>query len=111
MRFARGQKRILVMAAMLFGVACSRPPAPVETKSTAEIKRYELRGEVKRLEPDNIAVIQHEKIGDWMGAMTMQFPVKDAAEFAKLRPQERIKATVFVQDLQFWVGEIQEDAK
>src|SRR5262249_22838047 len=107
----RGVRVAAAALVIAMAIACSRPPAPLETKYTADVKRYELRGEVKRLDPDNIAVIQHEKIGDWMGAMTMQFPVKDPAEFAKLRPGERIKATVFVQDLQFWVGEIQVDNK
>src|SRR5215813_11231649 len=107
----RGGRVTAAALAFAVGAACSRTAAPVETKSTAEIKRYELRGEVKRLEADHIAVIQHEKIGDWMGAMTMQFPVKDPGEFAKLRPGQRIQGTVFVQDLQFWLGEIHEEPK
>ena len=36
--------------------------------------------------------------------MTMEFPVKDQAEFDKLRAGEKINATVFVQGNSYWVG-------
>ena len=75
------------------------------------MRRYELHGEVLRLDaPARIAAIKHEKIGDWMEAMTMEFPVKEPQEFDKLRAGEKINATVFVQGTSFWVGEIQEVA-
>ena len=75
------------------------------------LRRYALHGEVLRLDTQGkIAAIKHEKIGDWMEAMTMEFPVKDQSEFDKLRPGEKINATVFVEGNRYWVGEIQEDA-
>jgi Cu/Ag efflux protein CusF len=74
------------------------------------LHRYALHGEVLRLDTkDKIAAIKHEKLGDWMEAMTMEFPVKDQAEFNKLREGEKINATVFVQGNSIWVAEIQED--
>jgi Cu/Ag efflux protein CusF len=106
--------RWLVVSFCLLTVGCSQPAPELKTevKSAAEVKRYELQGEIKELDTENkIAKIQHEKIGDWMEAMTMEFPVKDPADFAKLRTGQKIKATVFVQDLHFWVGEVQEDPK
>jgi Cu/Ag efflux protein CusF len=44
-----------------------------------------------------------------MEAMTMEFPVKDPADFAKLRRGLRIHASVFVQesDLAYWIANIQ----
>jgi Cu/Ag efflux protein CusF len=42
-----------------------------------------------------------------MEAMTMEFPVRDQAEFAKLAPGKRIRATVHVQELDYWISEIQ----
>ena len=75
------------------------------------VKQYALHGEVLRLDAQGkIAAIKHEAIGDWMGAMTMEFPVKDQPEFDKLREREKINATVFVQGNSYWVGEIQEAA-
>jgi len=90
----------LVLLAVLCG-SCSRP----------QPRRYALHGEILRLDAQGkIATIKHEKIGDWMGAMTMEFPIKDPQEFSDLREGEHINGTVFVEDLNYWVGEIKEDA-
>ncbi len=60
-----------------------------------------------RLDPaGHIAKIRHQKIVGWMEAMTMEFPVKDPHDFETLRVGDRIQATVFVQDLNYWIGEI-----
>jgi Cu/Ag efflux protein CusF len=81
-----------------------------EESKDEPVKRYALHGEVLRLDAQGkIAAIKHQKIGDWMEAMTMEFPVKDQPEFDKLRTGEKINATVFVQGNTYWVGEIQED--
>ena len=67
-----------------------------------------MRGEVIRLDANlKVALIKHEDIAGWMKAMTMEFPVKDQAEFNKLKVGDRITATVFVRDLDYWIGEIQ----
>lgn len=68
------------------------------------VSQFQLRGTVVRLVPENrLATIQHEEIKGWMEAMTMEFPVKDGAEFAKLKTGARIEATVNVQDLDYWL--------
>lgn len=60
-----------------------------------------------RLDPaQQIAVIKHENIEGWMEAMTMEFPVKDHAEFVKLAVGKRIRATVHVKDLDYWLTDI-----
>jgi Cu/Ag efflux protein CusF len=70
-------------------------------------KTYPLRGVVLRLKPaDRVAVIQHEKIGDWMEAMTMEFRVPSETDFAKLKEGARVEATVFTNDLYFWIGDV-----
>ena len=70
-----------------------------------------MRGAVLRLDAQgHIATIKSEKIEGWMEPMTMDFPVKDDADFAKLHPGETIRATVFVQGLQYWVGNVQPDS-
>jgi protein SCO1/2 len=79
-----------------------------EKKAEAPIQKYQLRGEVVRLEPErDIAVIKHDEIDGWMEAMTMEFPVRDKSEFAKLAAGKTIRATVYVQDLDYWIGDIQ----
>jgi Cu/Ag efflux protein CusF len=102
------------LTAALFAVvaliSCARAPQPAAEQSKEPVKQYELRGEVKGLDSEGkIAKIQHGQIGDWMPPMTMDFPVKDPAEFAKLQPGERVRATVSVQGLQYWLSGITED--
>jgi Cu/Ag efflux protein CusF len=42
-----------------------------------------------------------------MEAMTMEYPVKPDAEFAKLKTGAHIKATVVVEDVKYYVTEIE----
>ncbi len=106
-----------VLAVLLLTVVGRSKSEPVTEKiaksdkpeSAEPLKKYDLTGEVARLDADNkIATIKHQAIGDWMGAMTMDFPVKDAADFAKLAPGKPVSATVFVQGFDYWVGEVKE---
>jgi Cu/Ag efflux protein CusF len=84
--------------------ACSRS-AP---ESKEPPRRYAMRGQVLRLDDQgHLATIKNEKIEGWMESMTMEFPVKDPQDFAKLHPGQVIRATVFVQGNDFWVGEVQ----
>jgi Cu/Ag efflux protein CusF len=67
--------------------------------SKTEAKRYPMQGEIKKLDAQTkTAVIDAGKIGDWMEAMTMEYPVKPDAEFQKLHVGDRIEATVVVAD-------------
>src|SRR5438876_11945479 len=103
--------RLILFCAVLLSACGTKPAAQSESVSKDEpVKQYALHGEVLRLDAQGkIAAIKHEPIGDWMGAMTMEFPVKDQKEFASLRTGERINATVFVQGTSFWLEGIHED--
>ena len=73
------------------------------------MNEYQLTGRVVRLDAQHrLAVIKHQKIEGWMGAMTMEFPVKDAGDFQKLKPGIRLRASVFVRpaDLEYWIAKI-----
>lgn len=105
-----------VAALTLALTACSKSE-PVAEKITPRtetpekqesLKKYDLRGEVIRVDPHGqIATIKHQPIGDWMGAMTMDFPVKSEADFAKLTPGKQVEATVNVQDgLEYWLSDV-----
>jgi Cu/Ag efflux protein CusF len=75
--------------------ACAAKPAA---------RRYPMEGTVKALDPAaRTATIDAGKIGDWMEAMTMEYPVKPDAEFAKLKVGDHIKATVVVEDVKYYV--------
>lgn len=102
------RRAFLLIPVLLVALAgCRNPPPPkVETKT------YTVKGEVLRLDPaTHSAVLKHEKIEGWMEAMTMEFVVKDPAEFAKLTVGDQIQATLYVSDLEFYLAGIQVVAK
>jgi Cu/Ag efflux protein CusF len=103
---------VVLLAGLLTLVGCSKNEPVAEAPKQAKeepLKEYALKGQVKRLDTQGkIATIQHEQIGDWMGAMTMEFPVKDAADFAKLSEGKPVSATVYVQGLNYWVANVQD---
>jgi Cu/Ag efflux protein CusF len=95
--------RILLVAVALTLAACA---------STAHVKRYPMEGDVKALDAaSKTATIDAGKIGDWMEAMTMDYPVKPDAEFANLKVGDHIKATVVVEDVKYYVTAITVVAK
>jgi Cu/Ag efflux protein CusF len=91
------RRSTLLLLPLLFA-AC----APKE-----ESKRYPMQGEVKALDPKaKSATIDAGKIGDWMEAMTMEYPVKPDAEYAKLKVGDRIQATVVVAGERYYVTDV-----
>jgi protein SCO1/2 len=91
----------LLMVAL---AGCSQQPA---SNSAAVEKRYPLRGEIVSLDAKNqVATIKHENIEGWMDAMTMDFPIRDKADFDRLKPGDRIEGTVIVRDIDYTVAEI-----
>jgi Cu/Ag efflux protein CusF len=75
-------------------------------------KRYPMQGDVKALDSNaKTATIAAGKIGDWMEAMTMEYPVKPDAEFQKLHVGDHIDATVVVQDPAYYVTDVKVTSK
>jgi Cu/Ag efflux protein CusF len=76
-------------------------------KPAAPMRRYPMHGEVLALDAQgHTATIRHGKIGDWMGAMTMEYPIKNDADWKKLAIGAQIDATVFVGEAGYWVGDV-----
>ena len=105
--------RGLIFAAALTLAACggagSGASASQATSAGASgaIKRYPMHGKIISVNAaDKSARIDAGPIGDWMGAMTMDYPIRDAAELSKLTAGSTIDATVFVQGDDSWVGDI-----
>jgi Cu/Ag efflux protein CusF len=72
--------------------------------SKQEGKRYAMQGEIRDLDPSTkSATINAGKIGDWMEAMTMEYPVKPDADFRKLHVGDHIQATVVVNNLKYYI--------
>jgi Cu/Ag efflux protein CusF len=94
----RTMSTVLLAAALLLAGCGSTPP---------EGKRYPMQGEVKSVDPrTKSAMIDAGKIGDWMEAMTMEYPVKPDSEFQKLHPGDKIEATVVVSDPGYYVTDV-----
>jgi Cu/Ag efflux protein CusF len=96
-------RSLILLTAALLLAACTTSPKPAEP-----VKEYSMHGQVTALNPaDNTATINADEIKGWMGAMAMEYKIKDRAEFEKLQKGETIDATVFVQGDDYWVGKIQ----
>jgi len=90
----------LLLAAALLLAGCGSKPA-------ADAKRYPMQGVVKSVDPrTKSAMIDAGKIGDWMEAMTMEYPVKPDSEFQKLHAGDKIEATVVVSDPGYYVTDV-----
>src|SRR5258708_17004569 len=99
--------KLLAPLVFLALAGCQRNPAP---KPVAE---YQMRGEVVRLDPTGqLATVKHGKIEGWMEAMTMEYPIKDKQEFARLKVGEKIQAKISVQGTDYRISAAnQEPAK
>src|SRR3954470_15371484 len=89
---------VFLLAFALLLAGCHKKPEP---------KRYPMQGEVKALDAAaKTATIAAGKIGDWMEAMTMEYPIKPDADFQKLHVGDKIEATVVVSDPAYYVTDI-----
>ena len=95
---------VIVLAVIAAGCGGSKKAA-----SSEPVQKYKIHGVIEKLDPKGpSATIKHDKIEGFMDAMTMEFPIKNKDEFAKLRTGQVIDGTVFVQDVDYWVGDIRE---
>ena len=79
-----------------------------QPEQTKPIKTYTINGAIKALDSEHrSATIEHQEIVGWMDAMTMEFPIRSVSDFAKLKVGQKITAKVNVQDIEFWLSEIQ----
>ena len=98
--------KILLLALTLLLSACTQTPREA-AMSNEPIKTYQLTGEITAMDgPTQVVTIKHEEIKGWMDAMTMGFPIKEKAEFEKLKPGLKITADVNVQGDDFWLSKI-----
>jgi protein SCO1 len=80
-------KSIWLITALLVATACG----------SGDRREYTLQGQILSVSADHLeANIKHEEIKGFMAAMTMPYRVKDAAQFANLRPGDLITSTLVV---------------
>lgn len=91
---------ILLLASALLGAGCKAK----KRQATAGAQQYELKGKVVSADKANHKVtIAHEKIGDYMEAMTMPFTLLDDWVYADLTPGAQIQATLVVDQGMSWL--------
>lgn len=100
---------------LLAPFACSKAPsgAPAKTAAvaSARAKRYPFRGVIRKVDAANREItVEHEAVPGFMGAMTMDFPVRDDPQvFEILHEGDRIEARLGVdQDnkAEYWLEHI-----
>ena len=90
---------LLCVLVLLAG--CQRVPP------SQPVKEYQMRGEVVSVDPSGqTATVKHDKIDGWMEAMTMEYPIKDKQEFAKVKVGEKIQAKILVQGTDYWISSV-----
>ena len=82
---------LVLMVALACVHGCAKP-APAS-------RQYPLTGEIVAIKADRTEVtVRHDEIKDFMKAMTMPFPIKDAAQLAGLAPGDTIATTLVMTD-------------
>ena len=81
-------------------------PSPSASSATG-LRTFLVKGIVKKLKPDEqIAIIQHETISNYMVSMTMPFKVKNPAELRGLQTGDEISFRLMVTEEQSWIDRI-----
>src|SRR6185436_2649073 len=72
--------------------------------TTANQKKYDLKGKVVAVEPDkHLVTISHEEVKDFMPAMTMPFTLRDDEYLNLLAVGDDITATLVVDSGESWI--------
>lgn len=76
----------------------------MENTNNPPLKSYQALGIVKKITDDrHTATIDTEKIPDYMGAMTMDYPVPNTNELRGISPGDKIKFTLVVSNNTDWI--------
>ncbi len=100
---------MLTLAAVIAVVVFSRHQ-PSMTPADG-VKRFEVLGEVRSVDAADKSIrIKHEKIPDYMPAMTMSLPVKDTALLKGLSVGDSVRFQLAVTDDDAWIARIEKIA-
>jgi protein SCO1/2 len=105
---------LLLAASTLLAVPARAQIAPgnvtmtqATTGSNTVPRTFPAKGVIKELNPDSKTVkIAHEAIPEYMGAMTMDFVVKDTNELRGLRTGDSVNFRIQVTDKDGWIDQV-----
>ena len=108
------RRRELFISALRFALwllilsgAKSTGSPPLSGGEATNVRMFVAKGTVTELKPDGrTVVIRHEAITNYMGAMTMPFPVKDPKALAGLHRGDEITFRLQVTESESWVDGI-----
>ncbi len=95
LRAAPGLTALALLAVTLVASSCQRKAPEAAAGRNAQVKKYLLRGKVIEVDAKNGGiVVDHQAIPGFMGAMTMEYKVKDPNVLTELHRGDRITAAV-----------------
>ena len=96
--------RILSFIVLLGLLAACQNKKP---QASAGAKQYELKGKVVSADRANHKVtIAHDKIGDYMEAMTMPFTVRESRELDGVDPGDSVEFRLRVTETDGWIDQL-----
>jgi protein SCO1/2 len=96
--------RNFFLALALLAAAGCKPEKPAPVAENPAVKTFAARGIVRQISPDRrSATLQHEAIAGYMGAMTMDFTVKEANELNGIAPDDEITFQLAVANNDSWI--------
>ncbi len=113
-RCVRISTMLSVVALCLVLIGCGSKPEPSQAAAPAPApppqaapKLYEMKGKVVAVDKEGKKLtVDHQDIPGFMGAMTMPYPVKDAALLDPLSPGDQITANVVSAAGDYWLENI-----
>jgi Cu/Ag efflux protein CusF len=90
---------LIMFAGWIPSTCLWRPADRAGAIFASEPRRFELKGVVKSVDrPNRSATIKHEKVGDYMPAMTMAYSIRDDKALSEIREGDEVKAIVVVSE-------------
>ncbi len=97
---------LLILALALATSSCGEKPSPSAATSKTN-QSFAVKGIIRELKTDGrTVVIRHEKIPDYMEAMTMPFRVRDTNELAGLNPGDEVNFRLIVTEEASWMEHV-----
>ena len=94
---------LLLLVLLVAVTGCGRQ----EKEASKPTDIYHLKGQVVALDPaSSLITIAHEKIPDFMEAMTMPFSIKDSALFHGVEVGDSVRGVVAVQRPEVWLDSL-----